>query len=63
MMEVICSGMVVICANRRGKCKRVQLGNKEWATVIIGINGEGWNIPPFLVVQGTNYISTWYTTM
>lgn len=58
MMGVICSGMVVTCADRRGRSKKVQPGNREWATAIIGINGEGWNISPFLVVQGTNHILT-----
>ena len=50
MMGVICSGMVVTRADQRSKSKAVQPGNREWATAIITINGEGGSIPPFLIV-------------
>ncbi|TVY13429.1 hypothetical protein LARI1_G009571 [Lachnellula arida] len=61
MMGVICATMVVTRADRRGRGKAVQPGNREWATAIVCINGEGWSIPPFLVVQGKNHLSNWYT--
>jgi hypothetical protein len=57
MIGVICAGIVVTRADRRGRCKAVQPGNREWATAITCINGEGWNIPPFLVVQGVNHFA------
>jgi len=57
MMGVICAGMVVTHADRRSKGKAVQPGNREWATAIICINGEGWSIPPLLVVQGANHLA------
>lgn len=53
--------MVVIRANQRGRGKAVQPGNREWATAIACINGEGWNVLPFLVVQGKNHFANWYT--
>ena len=61
MMGVICPTMVVTRADRRGRGKAVQPGNREWATAIACINSEGWNVPPFLVVQGKNHLSNWYT--
>jgi hypothetical protein len=61
MMGVICPAMVVTRADRRGRGKAVQPGNREWATAIACINGEGWNVPPFLVVQGKNHLANWYT--
>src|SRR6187402_340165 len=61
MMGVICSAMVITRADRRGRGKAVQLGNREWATAIACINSEGWSVPPFLVVQGKNHLSNWYT--
>jgi hypothetical protein len=61
MMGMICPAMVVTRADRRGRGKAVQPGNREWATAIACINGEGWSIPPFLVVQGKNHLSNWYT--
>jgi hypothetical protein len=50
MMGVICPAMVVTRVDRRGRGKAVQPGNREWATAIACINGEGWDVPPFLVV-------------
>ena len=61
MMGVICPAMVVTRADRLGRGKAVQPGNREWATAIACINSEGWSIPPFLVVKGKNHLANWYT--
>jgi hypothetical protein len=61
IMGQICPGMVVTRADRRGKSKAVQPGNREWATAIVTINSEGESIPPFLIVQGVNYLANWYS--
>ncbi|APA14283.1 hypothetical protein sscle_12g090530 [Sclerotinia sclerotiorum 1980 UF-70] len=61
MMGIISAAMVVTDAERRGRGKAVQPGNREWATAIICGNGEGETIPPFLVVQGQIHLSNWYT--
>jgi len=50
MMGIITPAMVVTCADRCGRGKAVQSGNREWAIVIACINSEDWSIPPFLVV-------------
>ena len=60
-MGVISPAMVVTRSDRRGRGKAVQPGNREWATAIVCINSEGRSIPPFLVVQGKCYLSSWYT--
>jgi hypothetical protein len=60
MMGVISSGMVVTCAERHGRPKSVQPGNREWGTVIQAINAEGWAIEPFIVVAGQNHLRNWY---
>lgn len=60
-MGVISSSLVVTSANRHGRGKAVQPGNREWATAIVCCNGEGTSVPPFLVVQGKFYLSSWYT--
>ncbi|KAG8670758.1 hypothetical protein FPOAC1_003992 [Fusarium poae] len=52
MMGVIASGMVVTGAERRGRPKSVQPGNREWITVIQAINAEGQAIPPFIIGAG-----------
>ena len=61
MMGMICPGMVVTRSDRRGKGKAVQPGNREWATVITCISGDGWDLPPFLLVQGLCHLASWYT--
>ncbi|KAL2887330.1 hypothetical protein HOO65_050451 [Ceratocystis lukuohia] len=52
MMGVIASGIVITGAERRGKAKSLQPGNREWVTVIQAINAEGWAVAPFIVVLG-----------
>ena len=61
MMSMICPSMVVTRPDRRGKGKAVQPGNWEWATVITCINGDGFDVPPFLLVQGQYHLANWYT--
>ena len=61
MMGVISSSMVVSNADRKGRSKAIQPGNREWATAVVCINGEGWALPPFLILQGRVHITSWYT--
>jgi hypothetical protein len=61
MMRVISSSIVVTQADRKGRRKRVQPGNKEWATAIACINTESCDISPFLLVKGTYHLANWYT--
>ncbi|KAM5529785.1 fot5 transposase [Fusarium oxysporum f. sp. phaseoli] len=60
MMGMIGSGIVITGAERRGKPKSVQPGNREWVTVIQAINAEGWAINPFIVVAGQYHLADWY---
>jgi hypothetical protein len=48
-MGKITTQLVVTGLERRGRPKAVQLGNREWTTVIQGINATGWAIPLFLI--------------
>jgi hypothetical protein len=61
MMGVICSGMVVTGANREGRRKHLQAGNREWATAIECISSDGFVVPPYLVLQGKHHLASWYT--
>ena len=60
MMGVISSQLVVTREDRRRKPKLVQPGNREWTTVVQGINAACWTIPPYIIFVGKNHISTWY---
>ena len=60
MMGMISTAMVVTSSERRGKPRLAQPGNREWVSVIQGINSQGWAIPPFLIVAGKYHLTNWY---
>jgi hypothetical protein len=60
MMGQIAPGAVVTALERRGRPKTIQPGNREWATVIQGINATGWTIPPFIILKARHHLSSWY---
>jgi len=60
MMGKIMTQLVVTGSERRGRPKAVQPGNREWVTVIQGINAAGWAIPPFIIFAGQHHLSAWY---
>jgi hypothetical protein len=60
MMGVIEPGTVVTSSHRQGRPKQVQPGNREWITVIEGINAEGQSIPPFIIGAGKDHLANWY---
>lgn len=61
MMGIICGNMVVTRADRRGRGKQLQPGNREWATAIECVSSDGYVLPPFLIVQGANHLASWFT--
>jgi hypothetical protein len=60
-MGVISPSLVVTRAERETKAKKVQPGNREWATVIQAVGADGWALPPFVIVQGAYHLAAWYT--
>jgi hypothetical protein len=60
MMGIIFAGMVVTTSDGRGKAKLAQPGNREWATVIQGVNAVGWAIPPFIILAAQYHLANWY---
>ena len=60
MMGIIFAGMVVTTSDGRSKAKLAQPGNREWATVIQGVNALGWAIPPFILAE-QYHLANWYT--
>jgi hypothetical protein len=51
---------VVTASERRLKPIGVQPGDREWATLIAGINAMGWIIPPFFIFKAKNHDRSWY---
>lgn len=47
-------------SERSGKPITGYPGNREWVSVVQGINSQGWSIPPFIIVAGQNHLANWY---
>jgi hypothetical protein len=60
LMGVIATAKVVTSAESRNRPKTAQPGNREWVSIIQGINSFGWAIPPFIIFKGQNHLSAWY---
>ncbi|KAF2180882.1 CENP-B protein, partial [Zopfia rhizophila CBS 207.26] len=59
-MGVSSTAKVVTGSEQRSQPKAVQPGNREWVTVIQGVNSQGWPIPPFIIFAGVYHLSCWY---
>lgn len=55
MMGVATTSKVVTSLDTIGRVVAIQLGNREWTTVIKGVNAIGWAIPPFIILAGKLY--------
>lgn len=60
LMGVIATAKVVTSSESRNRPKTAQPGNREWVSIIQGINSYGWTIPPFIIFKGGNHLSAWY---
>jgi hypothetical protein len=55
-----CNIKMVISADTIGRAIVVQPGNREWVTVIEGINTAGYAIPSYMILAGKVHQSNWY---
>jgi len=60
LMGVLGPTTVVTSSDRTARAKLVQPGNREWVTVIQGVNSTGWTVPPFVIFKGKWHLSSWY---
>lgn len=61
MMGVISTAKVITGSERRHRPKAIQPGNREWATVIQGVNARGWAIPPYVIFKGQCLLEAWFS--
>ncbi|KAL1954183.1 hypothetical protein VTO42DRAFT_1539 [Malbranchea cinnamomea] len=59
-MGVIGTAKVVTGSERTLRPKHVQPGNKEWVTVVEGVNATGWSLPPMIILKGKWHQASWY---
>ena len=63
IMGVAATSKVVISSDTVGRAVLIQPGNREWVTVIEGVNAAGWAIPPFIILAGKVHQSGWYRAL
>jgi hypothetical protein len=59
-MGVIGTMKVVTGSERRARPNLIQLGDREWVTLIQSICAAGYAIPPFIIYKRRVHISAWY---
>ena len=51
-MGVIATAKVVTSLeSKNSRTKTIQLGNREWVSIIQGVNSYGWALPPFIIFK------------
>ena len=60
MMGVATTLKVVTSSGAIGRAIAIQPGNREWVTVIEGVNTTGWATPPFIILPEKLHQSGWY---
>lgn len=61
-MEVIGATKVVTQTKRKDQPKIVQPGNRNFVTIIEGINATGWVLPTTIIFDGKVHQAAWYQT-
>ena len=59
-MGVAATSKVVTSSDTVGWAATVQLGNRDWVTIIECINASGWCLPPFVILSGKQHQASWY---
>jgi len=58
LMGVIATAKVVTSLELRNRPKTAQPGNREWVSIIQGINSYGWAILPIIIFKGKTHLSS-----
>ena len=59
-MGVISTAKVVTGADRAGRPRTIQPGNRKWVTVIEAICARGFTIPPLIIFKAVMHQAAWY---
>ena len=55
------SSKVVTSSDTNGRPKIKQPGNRDWVSVIHGVNARGWLLPAMVILAGVQHQASWYT--
>ncbi|EDN08103.1 conserved hypothetical protein [Histoplasma mississippiense (nom. inval.)] len=61
-MGVIGTARVITGSERVDRPNLIQPGDREWATVIAGVNATGWALRTMIILKGKMHQSHWYET-
>jgi hypothetical protein len=61
MMGKIQPTMIVTGTERKRQAKKIQPGNREWATLVACASSTGYTIPAFLILAAKIHLAQWYT--
>lgn len=56
-MGIIATTRVVTGSEKNLRPNLIQPGNREWVTVIEGVNASGWFLPPMFILKGKNHLA------
>jgi hypothetical protein len=60
MMGKIQPVMIVTGTERKKMAKKIQPGNRDWATVVACGSSTGYTTPPFIILAGKEHLQAWY---
>jgi hypothetical protein len=60
MMGKIQPAMIVTGTERKKMAKKIQPGNRDWATVVACGSSTGYTTPPFIILAGKEHLEAWY---
>ncbi|KAL1957115.1 hypothetical protein VTO42DRAFT_6373 [Malbranchea cinnamomea] len=61
-MGVMATARVATGSEKARNPKIIQPGDREWVTVIAGVNAMGWPLRPMIILKGTMHEACWYET-
>ena len=59
-MGVIATAKVVTASDQAGRPRIIQLGNREWVTVVETIGVRGSTAPPLIIFEAVMHQESWY---
>jgi hypothetical protein len=62
-MGVISTAKVITAAERAGRPRTTQPGNREWVTVVEAVCASGTSVPPLIILKAVMHQAPWYQNL
>jgi hypothetical protein len=60
LIRIIATVRVITGSEKNLRPKLIQPENREWVTVIEGVNACDWSLPPMIILKSKNHQAFWY---